>query len=553
MSRDADVIVIGAGHNGLVAACYLAKAGADVVVLEANDWIGGCTSTSALVPGAPNHMINPCAQDFCLLRMSTVIDDLELRRFGYREVLVDPAYVAPTPDGETLAFWRDPVITAQELARFDKRDARAYLRFLEMQEAALAAGIPFILSDPTRPPLEAIRAAIRSGVRHPRYMAELAVMIAGSAAEAIDARFRHPLVRGGLLGLAAVGAPVTHKGSGVNALFPSLVRHAGVARPVGGAQILPDALVGCLHAHGGEVLTEREAVEIMISRGKASGVRTTNGETFTAPVVVSAMDPRKTLGELVPAGQLPDRINARVAEIPSVNGNTAYLTTHLAYSGRLDYGRLERLRRDDLDLRNTALLCGSFEEMVAAVDAAVAGRMPDPMPFAAVLPTGPDPSQAPAGQDTLYLWAGWAPRNPPEGWDQLAPSAGQAMVDQAARYIDGIGELEIGRFVEPWTVLEQRTRVPNGNPYYVDLVLDRQGPLRPALGLGGYSTPVRGLFLTGGGTHPGPSVSGIPGQLTARKVLASRGGLAGHSLGRGAHHSGASQLADDRTREVLRT
>jgi phytoene dehydrogenase-like protein len=552
MSRNADVVVIGAGHNGLVAACYLAKAGSDVVVLEANDWIGGCTSTSALVPGAPNHLINPCAQDFCLLRLSTVIDDLELRRYGYREVLVDPAYVAPLPDGETLAFWRDPVITAQELARFDRRDARAYIRFLEMQEAALAAGIPYILNDPTRPPAEAIREAIRSGVRHPRYMAELAVMVAGSAADAIDARFRHPLVRGGLLGLAAVGAPVTHKGSGFNALFPSLVRHAGVARPIGGAQILPNSLVACLRAHGGEVLTEREAAAIIVSRGRAAGVRTVSGETFTAPVVISAMDPRKTLLELLPVGELPDRLAARVAEIPSENGGTAYLTTHLAYSGQLDYGRLQRKRHDDLNLRNTALLCGSFEEMIDAVDAATSGRMPDPMPFAAVLPTGPDPSQAPDGQDTLYLWAGWAPRNPPEGWAVLAEPAGQAMVDQAARYIDGIQELEIGRFVEPWPVLAERTRVPNGNPYYVDLVLARNGPLRPALGLGGYTTPVRGLFLTGGGTHPGPSVSGIPGQLTARKVLASKGGLVGRSPGLRGRRPSASQTDTDRGADASR-
>ena len=163
--------------------------------------------------------------------------------------------------------------------------------------------------------------------------------------------------------------------------------------------------------------------------------------------------------------------------------------------------------------------------MCAAVDAATAGRMPDPMPIAAVLPTGPDPSQAPDGQDTLYLWAGWAPRNPPEGWDALAPRAAQAMVDHAALYFDGISELELGRFVEPWPLLEERTRVPNGNPYYVDLLFARNGPRRPALGLGGYTTPLGGLYLTGGGTHPGPSVSGIPGQLAARKVLATIGHL----------------------------
>jgi len=520
-----DAIVIGAGHNGLVAACYLAKSGLDVTVLEANDWIGGCTSTAALVPGAPDHMINPCAQDFCLIRMSSVVKDLELRRYGYREVLVDPAYVAPLPDGETLAFWRDPVVTAEEIKRFSVKDARAYLRFIELQETGLEAGIPYILGDPTRPTAEAIRAAVKNGVRHPRRMAELAKLVTGSAADAIDARFSHPILRGGLLSLAAVGAPVTHPGSGLNALFPSLVRHAGVSRPVGGAQILPDTLVACLHEHGGRVRTSAEVAQIVVSGKQATGVRLSTGETLPARVVVAAMDPRRVLTELVSPKVLPDRIARRAAAIPSDNGGAAYLTVHMAFSGALDYSRLERRRDDDLKLRNTALLCGSFEEMVDAVDAATTGRMPDPMPFAAVLPTGPDPSQAPAGQDTLYLWAGWAPRNPPEGWEALAAQAGQAMIDQATRYIDGIEQHELGRFVETWPILQQRTRVPNGNPYYVDLLFSRNGPMRPALGLGGYTTPVRGLYLSGGGTHPGPSVSGIPGQLAARKVLNTIGDL----------------------------
>src|SRR5438093_241827 len=128
MGVEAPVVVVGAGHNGLVAACYLAKAGLDVVVVEANDWVGGCTTSAPLVEGAPDHLINPCAQDICLMRISTVVEDLELERYGYAEVEVDPPYVAPLPDGSTLAFWRDPIRTADELRRFSKRDARAYLR-----------------------------------------------------------------------------------------------------------------------------------------------------------------------------------------------------------------------------------------------------------------------------------------------------------------------------------------------------------------------------------------------------------------------------------------
>jgi phytoene dehydrogenase-like protein len=522
-----DVVVIGSGHNGLVAACYLAKAGLDVAVLEANDWIGGCTSTSALIPEAPEHMVGPCAQDFCMIRLSTIVEDLDLKRYGYAEVEVDPSYVIPGENGETLAFWRDPIRTAQEIKRYSKRDARAYLDFMEMLEAGMKSGIPYLLGDPTRPSAETLRAALRS-VRHPVHLANLAKMVTGSAADAIDARFTHPLLRGGLLSLAAVGAPVTHKGSGLNAMFPAVVRHAGVSRPIGGAQILPDSLAACLQAHGGRIRTEAEVASILTTGGKATGVRLTGGEELPAGAVLSAMDPAKTLRDFLPGGALPDKLARRVAAIPSENGGASYLTVHIAFSGQLDYSRLQARRDDAIDLRNAALLTGSFEDMVDAVDAATTGRLPERMPVAMVLPTGPDPSQAPVGQDVTYLWTGWAPRNPPEGWDALAPRAGQAIVDTAARYVDGF-DLEIGRFVEPWTVLQQRTHVPNGNPYYVDLLAQRNGPLRPALGLGGYTTPVSGLFLTGGGTHPGPSVSGLPGQIAARKLLATMPGLRGAS------------------------
>jgi phytoene dehydrogenase-like protein len=145
------------------------------------------------------------------------------------------------------------------------------------------------------------------------------------------------------------------------------------------------------------------------------------------------------------------------------------------------------------------------------------------MPFVGLVSTEADSSLAPAGQDTLYLWSGWTPHDPPEGWAGLAEPAGQALIDHAALFYDGVEQLEIGRHVEAWPELARRTRVPDGNILHVDGTLLRQGPLRPALGFGGYRTPVPGLYLTGAGTHPGGSVSGIPGQLAARVVLGDLG------------------------------
>jgi phytoene dehydrogenase-like protein len=541
-SEQPDAVIIGAGHNGLVAACYLAKAGLDVLVVEANDWIGGCTSTSAIIPEAPQHMINPCAVDICLIRASTIIRDLQLQRYGYREVEVDPAYVAPLPDGSSLAFWRDHQRTADELRRFSAKDARAYLEFMEMQEAGLDAGLPLMLEDSTRPDRRVLARAVGSAAKHPRHVANLLSMITGTAADAIDARFEHPTVRGGIVSLAAVGAPVTARGSGINAMFPSIVSRVGVSRLIGGTGMLPRALVACLQAHGGRVRTSARVDGLLTSGGKARGVRLDSGEEIDARVVISAGDPAKTLRDFVPRGELSDRVLKRVEKIPSDAAGTAYLSVHMALSGRLDLSRLQEQRDDDVRLQNVALLTGSFEDMIASVEAAQAGRLSDRMPVACIVPTGPDPSQAPEGQDTLYLWAGWAPRTPPGGYDEaMTKKAGDAIVSRAAAYYGGVAELEIGRFVEPWTVLRDRTGVPDGNPYYVDLLLGRSGPLRPALGLGGYSTPIPGLYLTGGGTHPGPSVSGIPGQLAARRVLATMRDLPGRARREGT----AAAEADD--------
>jgi len=215
-----DVIVVGAGHNGLVAACYLAKAGLDVLVVEAAGRVGGATTTAALIPEAPQHLINPCAVDIVLLKASTVVADLELRRFGYREVGVDPAYVGLDPDGASLAFWRDPRRTADEIRRFDRRDAEAYLEFARTLDAAVDVMLPMLLTHPTRPaPSSLARAAVR-GLRHPRRLAEVARWFTASAPQVIEEWFRHPMVQGPMAVMTGVaGPPITLDGMAANLLF----------------------------------------------------------------------------------------------------------------------------------------------------------------------------------------------------------------------------------------------------------------------------------------------------------------------------------------------
>jgi phytoene dehydrogenase-like protein len=518
-----DVIVVGAGHNGLTAACYLARAGLTVEVVEAADWIGGCTTTAALIPGAPDHRVNACAGDVITLRASTVVQDLGLNDLGYMEVDIDPTYVAMTPDGASLAFWRDHQRTADEIRRFSVKDARAYLDLVRSLDSALDAAVPMMATNPTRPDARVLGRTVAAAARHPKRMADVARLATGTAAQAVQERFEHPMVQGGIGMLTTFGSPITSDGSGANLLVLALLSRLGMGRPVNGVQSLPDALARYLTARGGRIRTSARVQELTTAAGRVTGVRLADGTQLQARAVVTSCDPRAALTQLLPAGTLEPALEARARHIPTMNDGCAHFRVDVALGGRLELSRHTRARGADIDLRRPTHMIGDLENICDAITDARSGRLVDPVPFVAMLASSTDPSLAPAGQDCLYLWSGWTPHRPPEGWDALAPAAADAMITRAAEYYDGLLGLEVGRRHEAWPDISARTNVPDGNVYHVDMSLLRQGPLRPARGFGGYRTPVDGLFLTGAGTHPGPSVSGIPGQQAARAVLRSLG------------------------------
>jgi len=518
-----DVIVVGAGHNGLTAACYLRRAGLDVEVVEAAGWIGGCTTTGALIEGAPDHRVNACAGDVITLRASTVVRDLGLNELGYMEVDIDPTYVALTPDGAALAFWRDHRRTADEIRRFSARDARAYLELVRSLDSALDAALPMMATNPTRPGAGVVARTMAAAVRHPRRMADVARLATGTAAQAVQERFEHPIVQGGIGMLATFGSPITSDGSGANLLVLALLSRLGMGRPVNGMQSLPDALARYFTARGGRIRTSARVEELTTGGGRVTGVRLQDGTVLQARAVLTSCDPRTTLTQLLPAGIMEPELDARARHIPTMNDGCAHFRVDIAVGGRVELSRHLRGRGGDIDLRRPTHMIGDLENICAAITDARSGRLVDPVPFVAMIASSTDPSLAPEGQDSLYLWSGWTPHRPPAGWDVLGPQAADAMVTRAAEYYDGLLDLEIARRHEAWPDISARTSVPDGNVYHVDMSLLRQGPLRPARGFGGYRAPVDGLFLTGAGTHPGPSVSGIPGQQAARAVLRALG------------------------------
>jgi phytoene dehydrogenase-like protein len=514
----ADVIVVGAGHNGLVAACYLARAGLDVQVLEAQPRIGGCTTSEALVEGAPGHSLDPCADDIISMRGSTVAADLELARFGYREVEVTPPYIALDADGGSVAFFRDANRTAEDIRRFSPKDARAFLALIEQLMPACETAMSLMATNPVRPEPRKLLGAARL-LRRPKGLGILAQLATASAAQAIEERFEHPTVRAGLAQLASYGSPITKENTGVNLLIVPLIMRCGMARPVGGMGLLPASLERCLTAADGRIRTGARVQQLIVEAGAVRGVRLDTGEELRAGVVLAATEPTRVLTDFLPPGTLPDHLAARAAHIPTRHDGCAHFRIALALRGRLSLKRHAAARTDDLDVRVPTHMVGSLDDIARGIADAGNGRLPHPLPFSGIINSGADPSVAPDGQDVLSLWSGWVPLEPAEDWATLKARAEKEFVAHAMNYYDGIEELEIGRWVESPPEMTERTLVPNGNVYHVDMTLARMGPLRPALGFGGYRMPVPGLYLSGAGAHPGPSVSGLPGQQAARTLL----------------------------------
>jgi phytoene dehydrogenase-like protein len=522
---EADAIVIGAGHNGLVAANYLADAGLRTLVLERHEQIGGMTRSGYAIPDAPGHLVNHCAVDPVFWPQSRPAQELGLERHGLRFVAVDPGFVYLHPDGASIAFWRDPAVTAADIARFSRADARAYLELAALFDAICELMLPLFSTSPTRPDPLALLAAARAALRHRRRLGELGGFLLSSGEEQICERFTHPIVRCALAIASACLYPATFPGSSIQMLLLAFVHRFGASRPLGGSQRIPDALAARLRAQGGSILTGARVREITLTAGRAGGVVLWDGRTVRARhAVLAACDARQALVELLPDGALEPRLARRAQAIPVNRLGWGQLKVDVACAGRLDLSRFERGRTDGADLRAASQLIGTQEGVERAYRRAAAGLAParEDLGFYNAIPSAADPSQAPAGQDTLYLIAVTSPVAPQDGFTEaLRAQLVADAVSRAQDFYGGLAELEIGR--TSFTNAEMAAEVGAASQAHVDWILTRMGPRRPAAGLGGHRTPVEGLYLAAGGAHPGPAVTGTPGYLGAREALRALG------------------------------
>ncbi|ABW12369.1 FAD dependent oxidoreductase [Parafrankia sp. EAN1pec] len=507
-------VVIGAGHNGLTAACYLARANVQVTVFEASEHIGGMTATLPLIPEAPEHLVSPCAIDAVYWQASGVGDELGLSRFGLRTVEHDPAWAWLGPNGESLVLRKDVEATIADIRRFSPADAETYRQFAATAQRALAIQDLYGARHPSAPGRRVLLKAIRE-LRDREVRRLLGAALSTSAADLISTTFTSEAVRGAFACMASILGSVIADSSGIGILATAPLHTYGVLRPIGGMQAIPDALHRCLTDAGGVVKVAAPVTTILVERGAAVGVVLADGTTVRADHVVCAIPPQVT-ARLLADSDLPGVESLRRA--PANASGVGCLTMGLALRGQVAIPDHQAARHDSVDLREPTLFFGTLDEVESAEREARSGLTPANPPWTATILSARDPSQAPQGQDILYAY-GPAPVRPHAGWQTARKSAEEALVGALSQALDGPETLEIGRFVETPEALEQRLGAPNGCIYHVDQSVTRIGPLRPALGWAGRTPRVPGLVLSGAGSHPGGGVSGLPGQIAAQTVL----------------------------------
>nr|WP_258571426.1 MULTISPECIES: NAD(P)/FAD-dependent oxidoreductase [Mycobacterium avium complex (MAC)] len=518
--READIVVVGSGHNGLVAAAYLAKAGLDVLVVEASPTAGGMTSTNSFAPEAPEYTINEASIQASLFRTTTIDRDLGLSRYyGLRQTVIDPAHFQLSADGASLGLWRDPRKTAAELEYFSKKDARALLELYEVIDAAVEIGLPMMQTNVREPEIKNILKSARAVLKNRKQLAALGRWMSSSQMEAVEESFEHDMIRAPMLSSLPF-MPFDADMSGWSLIYLGVLSKYGVAMFHGGTGSLPKALISVIKDNHGDVITSSPVEELIITNNRCTGVRVKGGiEIRARRAVLTACSPKTTLTRLLPRGVLEPKKQNAADHIPTRKRGIADAKVNVALSGRIDMSKHEKWRGDGIDMRQACNCYHTYEQAVEAARACVRGKVPEAIPGLAQVTNSFDPSMSPPGKDLWWFWTGLTPSYPEDGWDVARKKITDSIIKDADEYYKGVEDLQVA--VRPLVLpdIEERFWAIDGSVYHVDPTISRFGPNKPVAGFAGYKTPIEGLYLTGSGTHPVAGISGMPGQNAARTML----------------------------------
>ena len=507
--RDHDVIILGGGHNGLVTAAYLAGAGLDVLLLERRDVLGGACVTEELFPG---YRFSTCSY-ICHLLQTKVIEELELRRYGFEVYHLDPSRFQPFPDGSRLLFRDNVAQTQEEIAQFSLRDAERYPEWLDFWKRAAGLIYPYFLTPP--PTLDEIAARFDEGDDIEFFNRLRSV----SMKDLVTQFFESEAVRGAFIQAHDIGDPGAPGSAWCYAYIKcsafSRSENLGIVR--GGMGGITKALAESARSRDATLRSSVEVARILVENGKACGVGLSDGAEIRSRVVVSNADPKRTFLKLVNREALDSDFRRSVDGLKT---EAAYLKFHAALSGLPDF---TSYFDGDVDPHCFAHIhiCPSVGYFESSWNDARRGQ-PSRTPVMEVqIPSVYDPGMA-AGRPpcNVHIWVLYAPVRLREGtWDDRREEVGEDLIDTLSLYAPNLRDVIVHWSLFTPLDIDRRVALTDGNIRHLDMVPGQMFDQRPLAGWAHYRTPIANLYLCGAGTHPGGEVTGAPGHNAAAAIL----------------------------------
>jgi phytoene dehydrogenase-like protein len=518
-----DAIVIGAGHNGLVNACYLQRAGLDVLVVEKNGWVGGAATSRELTPG---WLYSNCSY-VCSLFRPEIMRDLELPRFGLQVIPYEGGAVF-TEDGDYLASYRDHDAHRREFARWSARDAEAYERYARDVTRQCRFIQPLLMRtapDPTSLKLrdlgELLYLGRKFGGLTPAEMAQTLRFWTMSISDFLDEYFETPVINANLALSGIIGTALGPMSPGTAYVLlhhymgevDGSVGAWGYAR--GGMGAVTKALAESFQASGGTIRTGAEVDHVTVKGGKATGLVLAGGEEIKGKLVVSNADVKRTFLKLVEEKELPEPFLRRVRNF-KIRGSSGKV--NIALDSMPEFPALPA---DSPCLRGDMHFTDTVERMERGYDDWKAGRWSADPFLDMVIPTTLDPTMAPAGKHFMSCFVQYAPpKIDGRDWTDADRDAfAETVIAQIAAYSPGFRDRIVHMEVRTPREIEAEVGLTEGNIFQGELTFDQLLFNRPVPGYAQYRSPVGGLYMCGSSTHPGGGVMGAPGRNAAAEIL----------------------------------
>ena len=507
-----DAIIIGAGHNGLVAAGYLARADKKVIVVEKRDRVGGACTLEEPFPG---FTMSPCAYVVSLLRPE-IIRDLELHRYGFDAYVKDPQMFVPYPDNNYLFFRASTEKTIESISRFSPHDAEAYPKFLQFFDRASEILNPILLEEP---PSVADLAARFRGEDEDIYR----WLMFGNLYDMLAEYFESDYLRAAFAGQGVIGSFIGPRTPGSvyvmwHHMFGEVNGEQGMWGYVrGGMGRISFAIAASAEAHGAVIRTNAPVEKILIHNGRAEGVRLESGEELRANAVLSNAEAKRTFLQFCADAELDKGFLKRIAHFKT---ESAVFKLNIALKELPSFKCLPGTS-PGLQHAGSCEISPTPDWVQEAYEYAERGQLSKKPYIEAYMQSATDPTVAPAGYHTISMFCQYAPYHlkgrewSEEVKNEMADYVIAAMTEFAPNFADAILHRQV---LSPLDI-EQRYGMPNGNIFHGEITPDQLFSLRPTPECARYRTPVEGLYLCGSATHPGGGVMGAPGHNAAKALL----------------------------------